>query len=136
MTKLIYSCCSHLSLNILLVRVLSLKWNYKKLNLYICRFVFLFFRFCLKKLIWLSYFGAHIYVPAGIKHVDIPCCPCCIPPAQNAICNIAPCSNRDDYAYWDIFHPTQKIYSIMAELCFDKWSSNCDSYSIKQLAKL
>ncbi|KAK1300200.1 GDSL esterase/lipase [Acorus calamus] len=47
-----------------------------------------------------------------------------------------PCPNRDQYVFWDAFHPTAKVNVIMARRAFDGDASIVYPMNIKQLASL
>lgn len=47
-----------------------------------------------------------------------------------------PCKNRDQYIFWDSFHPTQAVNAIIAESCYSESGTECYPISIYQLAQL
>uniref|UniRef100_A0A2N9ICA4 GDSL esterase/lipase n=1 Tax=Fagus sylvatica TaxID=28930 RepID=A0A2N9ICA4_FAGSY len=47
-----------------------------------------------------------------------------------------PCSNRDQYVFWDAFHPTEKVNVIMARKAFSGDQSLIYPMNIQQLASL
>ncbi|RVW98047.1 GDSL esterase/lipase 7 [Vitis vinifera] len=47
-----------------------------------------------------------------------------------------PCKNRDQYIFWDSFHPTQAVNAMIAESCYTESGTECYPISIYQLAKL
>ncbi|KAL4334570.1 hypothetical protein GQ457_07G021770 [Hibiscus cannabinus] len=47
-----------------------------------------------------------------------------------------PCNNRDEYVFWDAFHPTEKVNIIMARKAFSGDPSIVYPINIKQLANL
>ncbi|GFQ02724.1 GDSL esterase/lipase at1g29670 [Phtheirospermum japonicum] len=49
----------------------------------------------------------------GIKIINAPCCPVHI---ETGLCvrNQFPCSNRNEYTFWDNFHPTEIVYHATA----------------------
>ncbi|XP_059430048.1 GDSL esterase/lipase At1g71691-like [Corylus avellana] len=47
-----------------------------------------------------------------------------------------PCSNRDEYIFWDAFHPTEKVNIIMARKAFSGDQSFISPMNIEQLANL
>ncbi|KAE8022306.1 hypothetical protein FH972_008116 [Carpinus fangiana] len=47
-----------------------------------------------------------------------------------------PCTNRDEYIFWDAFHPTEKVNIIMARKAFSGDQSFISPMNIEQLANL
>ncbi|GLT77186.1 hypothetical protein SLA2020_487950 [Shorea laevis] len=47
-----------------------------------------------------------------------------------------PCPNRDEYVFWDAFHPTEKVNIIMARKAFNGDTSVVSPMNIEQLASL
>ncbi|XP_058115136.1 GDSL esterase/lipase 7 [Magnolia sinica] len=47
-----------------------------------------------------------------------------------------PCTNRDQYIFWDSFHPTQAVNAIIAESCYGESATDCHPISISQLAQI
>ncbi|XP_043715618.1 GDSL esterase/lipase 7 [Telopea speciosissima] len=47
-----------------------------------------------------------------------------------------PCTNRDQYIFWDSFHPTQAVNKIIATRCYTKSATDCYPISIYQLAQI
>lgn len=46
-----------------------------------------------------------------------------------------PCSNRDQYVFWDPFHPTQAVNKIMASKAFTGPPSICYPMNVYQMAQ-
>ncbi|XP_044468850.1 GDSL esterase/lipase 7-like [Mangifera indica] len=53
----------------------------------------------------------------------------CLPQQQ-------PCANRNQYIFWDPFHPTQAVNAIVARSCHGKSATKCYPISIDHLAQL
>ncbi|KAG9448607.1 hypothetical protein H6P81_008572 [Aristolochia fimbriata] len=47
-----------------------------------------------------------------------------------------PCLNRDEYVFWDSFHPTQAVNAIVARSCYSQGATNCHPFSAYELAKI
>ncbi|XP_031285661.1 GDSL esterase/lipase 7-like [Pistacia vera] len=47
-----------------------------------------------------------------------------------------PCANRNQYIFWDPFHPTQAVNAIVAKSCYGKSATKCYPISIDHLAQL
>jgi phospholipase/lecithinase/hemolysin len=47
-----------------------------------------------------------------------------------------PCPNREQYVFWDAFHPTEKVNIIMARKAFSGDQSFISPMNIQQLANL
>ncbi|PIA63332.1 hypothetical protein AQUCO_00200982v1 [Aquilegia coerulea] len=47
-----------------------------------------------------------------------------------------PCPNRDQYIFWDSFHPTQAVNAIFAERCYSPNTTDCYPISISELAQV
>ncbi|PKA54645.1 GDSL esterase/lipase [Apostasia shenzhenica] len=47
-----------------------------------------------------------------------------------------PCSNRNEYVFWDAFHPTEKVNIIMARKAFSALDNSVYPINIQQLANL
>lgn len=47
-----------------------------------------------------------------------------------------PCPNREQYVFWDAFHPTEKVNVIMARKAFSGDQSQIYPLNIEQLASL
>ncbi|XP_077217474.1 GDSL-motif lipase 7 [Tasmannia lanceolata] len=47
-----------------------------------------------------------------------------------------PCPNRNQYIFWDSFHPTQAVNAIIAERCYTEGATDCYPISIYQLAQI
>lgn len=47
-----------------------------------------------------------------------------------------PCSDRDQYVFWDAFHPTAKVNAIMARKAFGGGGDVVYPINIEQLANL
>ncbi|RWR91206.1 GDSL esterase/lipase [Cinnamomum micranthum f. kanehirae] len=45
-----------------------------------------------------------------------------------------PCANRDQYIFWDAFHPTQAVNAIFAQRTFSGPTSYCYPINIRQMA--
>ncbi|XP_030471645.1 GDSL esterase/lipase At5g08460 [Syzygium oleosum] len=45
-----------------------------------------------------------------------------------------PCTNRDEYVFWDAFHPTQAVNKIIAERAYAGPPSVCYPINVKQMA--
>ncbi|KAL3818769.1 hypothetical protein ACJIZ3_004674 [Penstemon smallii] len=46
-----------------------------------------------------------------------------------------PCTNRDQYIFWDAFHPTQAVNQIMAQKAYSGSASDCYPVNIQQMAQ-
>ncbi|KAK9116399.1 hypothetical protein Sjap_015346 [Stephania japonica] len=46
------------------------------------------------------------------------------------------CSNRDEYIFWDSFHPTQAVNKIIADRCYSAFGTDCHPISVYQLAQI
>uniref|UniRef100_A0A1D1YV58 GDSL esterase/lipase 7 n=1 Tax=Anthurium amnicola TaxID=1678845 RepID=A0A1D1YV58_9ARAE len=47
-----------------------------------------------------------------------------------------PCSERDQYIFWDSFHPTQAANAIIAKRCYTSSGGDCYPISINKLAEI
>lgn len=47
-----------------------------------------------------------------------------------------PCTDRNEYVFWDAFHPTQKIHQILAIRAYNGSTSDCYPFNIQQLAQI
>lgn len=47
-----------------------------------------------------------------------------------------PCDNRNQYIFWDSYHPTQAVNAIIAQGCYTEAATGCYPISIRQLAQL
>ncbi|CAI9108832.1 OLC1v1008528C1 [Oldenlandia corymbosa var. corymbosa] len=47
-----------------------------------------------------------------------------------------PCANRNQYVFWDAFHPTQIVNQILATRAYSGTPSDCYPINIQQMAKL
>lgn len=72
---------------------------------------------------------------SGLKVSDVNCCPVneigqCVPSA-------APCKNRSEHMFWDLFHPTEMANLVTARRAYNS-SNQSDTYpmNIGHLAKL
>lgn len=72
---------------------------------------------------------------AGFKVTNVGCCPVnlgglCVPSGT-------PCPNRNEYVFWDSFHPTEAVNQITAKRSYTALDP-FDTYpiDISQLAKL
>ncbi|KAL5543998.1 hypothetical protein UlMin_007782 [Ulmus minor] len=52
----------------------------------------------------------------GLKEVASPCCP--VTPFGNCDAKRPPCPDRNLFAFFDAFHPTEATYKALAETCF------------------
>ncbi|XP_068636387.1 GDSL esterase/lipase 7 [Aristolochia californica] len=50
--------------------------------------------------------------------------------------NQVPCLNREEYVFWDSFHPTQAVNAIIAQSCYTPEATNCHPVSVYELAKI
>ncbi|KAK9683069.1 hypothetical protein RND81_10G115900 [Saponaria officinalis] len=48
----------------------------------------------------------------------------------------SPCTTRDQYVFWDSFHPTQAVNAIIARRSYSQYATDCTPISIYQLAQL
>ncbi|KAI4343524.1 hypothetical protein L6164_010863 [Bauhinia variegata] len=46
-----------------------------------------------------------------------------------------PCTNRDQYVFWDAFHPSQAANEILARKAFSGPPSDCYPVNVKQMAQ-
>ncbi|KAK4840278.1 hypothetical protein QYF36_004676 [Acer negundo] len=47
-----------------------------------------------------------------------------------------PCLNRDEFIFWDAYHPTQAFNQIIAEKAFNGGLSVCYPMNVKQMAQV
>lgn len=47
-----------------------------------------------------------------------------------------PCSNRNEYVFWDAFHPTEAVNVVLAQRAFNGPPSDCYPINIEQMARL
>ncbi|KAK6923645.1 GDSL lipase/esterase [Dillenia turbinata] len=47
-----------------------------------------------------------------------------------------PCLNRDQYVFWDAFHPTQAVNKILAQTAYSGSPSDCYPINVKQMAQI
>lgn len=47
-----------------------------------------------------------------------------------------PCPNRDDYMFWDAFHPTEVVNKIIAEKAYGGPPAVCYPINVKKMAQL
>ncbi|XLU69051.1 hypothetical protein S245_028104 [Arachis hypogaea] len=47
-----------------------------------------------------------------------------------------PCRNRDQYVFWDVFHPSEAVNKILAQRAFNGSSSDCYPVNVSQMALL
>ncbi|XP_054804850.1 GDSL esterase/lipase At5g08460-like [Prosopis cineraria] len=45
-----------------------------------------------------------------------------------------PCSNRDQFVFWDAFHPTQAVHEVLAHRAFSGPISDCYPINVQQMA--
>ncbi|XP_059291069.1 LOW QUALITY PROTEIN: GDSL esterase/lipase At5g08460-like [Lycium ferocissimum] len=70
----------------------------------------------------------------GFEVKDIGCCGVgrritCLPLS-------VPCMNRDQYLFWDAFHPTQAVNQILARKAYSGSLDDCYPINVKQMAQL
>ncbi|PON45627.1 Lipase [Parasponia andersonii] len=70
----------------------------------------------------------------GLKEGFNPCCKV----TKNGRCDakILPCTERDEYAFFDGFNPTQAANKVFANECFNGTSGVCSPLNVQQLAAL
>lgn len=87
-----------------------------------------------------KYISSHIY--SGEAFADLlvniftqqlsvilpPGCETCLPLQK-------PCENRNQYIFWDSYHPTQAVNAIIAQGCYTEAATGCYPISIRQLAQ-
>lgn len=73
-------------------------------------------------------------IHSGFKVLNVGCCPV----DKLGLCDhyVNPCSNREEYVYWDSFHPTEAINQITAERSFSSNTSDTYPLDINGLAQL
>ncbi|XP_045808354.1 GDSL esterase/lipase At1g71250-like [Trifolium pratense] len=72
----------------------------------------------------------------GFNVSDTACCGIGRNKAQiNCLPMANPCSNRDQYVFWDPFHPTQAVDKIMASQVFSGPPSVCYPINVLQMAQ-
>jgi len=47
-----------------------------------------------------------------------------------------PCATRDQFIFWDSFHPTQAANEIIAERCYGPSGGDCYPISVYELAQI
>ncbi|XP_027360607.1 GDSL esterase/lipase At1g71250-like [Abrus precatorius] len=47
-----------------------------------------------------------------------------------------PCTNRNQYVFWDAFHPTEAVNKILAQRAFNGSPSDCYPVNVKQMAQM
>ncbi|CAI9117175.1 OLC1v1018521C1 [Oldenlandia corymbosa var. corymbosa] len=47
---------------------------------------------------------------------------------------VTPCLNRNEYVFWDAFHPTQAVNAILAQRAFSGPTSDCYPINVQQLS--
>ncbi|OWM69442.1 hypothetical protein CDL15_Pgr013903 [Punica granatum] len=73
----------------------------------------------------------------GFKVVDRGCCGIGRNRGQITCLPLAfPCLNRDEYVFWDAFHPTQAFNKIIAQRVYSGPTSDCYPMNLHQMAQL
>ncbi|CAK7328571.1 unnamed protein product [Dovyalis caffra] len=49
---------------------------------------------------------------------------------------VTPCSNRDEYIFWDAYHPTQAFNKIVAQKAYAGQPSDCYPINVQQMAEI
>ncbi|KVH88061.1 Lipase, GDSL [Cynara cardunculus var. scolymus] len=47
-----------------------------------------------------------------------------------------PCFNRDQYVFWDAFHPTQAANAVLAQRAYSGSTNDCSPINVQQLAQI
>ncbi|KAK7381195.1 hypothetical protein VNO78_33725 [Psophocarpus tetragonolobus] len=71
----------------------------------------------------------------GITDVSNPCCRTWENGTSGCIPLSKPCINRSKYMFWDTFHITETVYSVIASGCVSN-SSACTPVTIQELVKM
>lgn len=61
-------------------------------------------------------------ISGNITVVGEPCCPVSSERLGHCVVGGTPCSNRDEYYFWDSFHPTEAAISMSATIVYDALS--------------
>ncbi|KAB2055853.1 hypothetical protein F383_10927 [Gossypium arboreum] len=73
----------------------------------------------------------------GFKVVDKGCCGVGRNKGQITCLPFSiPCTNRDEYVFWDAYHPTQAFNKIIAQKAYSGPQSACYPINVKQMAQL
>ncbi|KAH9739740.1 GDSL esterase/lipase 7 [Citrus sinensis] len=71
----------------------------------------------------------------GIADASNPCCTAFFNGTSGCIPYLRPCNNTNKHYFWDGYHPTEVVYSILASGCINN-ASFCTPYSLKDLVKV
>ncbi|KAL2490195.1 GDSL esterase/lipase [Abeliophyllum distichum] len=71
----------------------------------------------------------------GFRVVDRGCCSIGRNQGQiTCLPFVTPCYNRNQYVFWDAFHPTQAVDAIVAQRAYAGPPSDCHPMNVQQLA--
>ncbi|KAH9676131.1 GDSL esterase/lipase 7 [Citrus sinensis] len=71
----------------------------------------------------------------GIADASNPCCTAFFNGTSGCIPYLRPCNNTNKHYFWDGYHPTEDVYSILASGCINN-ASFCTPHSLKDLVKV
>ncbi|THG12647.1 hypothetical protein TEA_019213 [Camellia sinensis var. sinensis] len=71
----------------------------------------------------------------GLTDTSDPCCTTWLNGTSACIPEIAPCANPNEHFFWDGFHPTEAVYSVIASQCFNG-DSVCIPTNLKMLTQI
>ncbi|XP_028771228.1 GDSL esterase/lipase At5g08460-like [Neltuma alba] len=73
----------------------------------------------------------------GLSVVDRACCGVGMRQGQITCLPLSvPCPNRDQFVFWDAFHPTQAVHEVLAHKAFSGPLSDCYPVNVQQMAAM
>ncbi|KAI9114322.1 hypothetical protein K1719_014550 [Acacia pycnantha] len=73
----------------------------------------------------------------GLSVVDRACCGVGMNQGQITCLPLSvPCPNRDQFVFWDAFHPSQAVHQVLAQRAFSGPHSDCYPVNVQQMAYL
>lgn len=80
-------------------------------------------------------FNSYVYIFVGLSDASNPCCRSWGNGTEGCIPLSAPCQDRSRYVYWDGYHLTQTVHSIISSQCISN-RSVCSPVTIEDLVKI
>lgn len=76
-----------------------------------------------------------IYIIAGLMDASNPCCSALLNGTSGCIPLLKPCNNADRHFFWDGYHQTEAVYSLVASRCITD-SSVCVPFTLNKLLNM